>query len=110
MFRTAQFVIALRPDADPAAFAAHVRDVLFEDPTVMAPTRITRGFGHRLLEVVHGPEGLPPRYVWEVTADLMGNGNYDFRRNLGSVQERITTFGVLVDLIQTEDTQPPLAG
>jgi hypothetical protein len=26
------------------------------------------------------------------------------------VQERIAAFGVLVDLSQTEDTQPPLAG
>ena len=110
MFRTAQFIIALRPDADPAAFATHVRDVLFEDPTVMAATRITRGFGHRLLEVVHGPEGLPAHYVWEVTADLMGNGNYDFRRNLENVQKGIAAFGVLVDVLQTEDTQPPLAG
>jgi hypothetical protein len=102
MLRTGQFVIALSPAADPAAFAAHVQDILFNDPQIMASTRITRGFSHRLLKVVHGAEGLPPRYVWEVTADLMGNGRYDIAENAANVQAGIKDFGVVVEVLQTE--------
>jgi hypothetical protein len=102
MFRTGQFTIALSPAADPAAFEQHVQGVLFDDPHIMAPTRITRGFGHQLRRVVNGAEGLPPRYVWEVTADLMGNGRYDIAQNTGNVQAGIKDFGVVVEVVQTE--------
>jgi hypothetical protein len=102
MLRTGQFTIALSPAADAAAFEAHVKNVLFDDPHVMAPTRITRGFSHRLMKVVGDANGLPPRYVWEVTADLMGNGRYDIAQNAGNVQAGVGDFGVVVDVIQTE--------
>ncbi len=102
MLRTGQFTIALSPAADAAAFEAHVKDVLFKAPHIMALSRITRGFDHRLHKVVHTPEGLPRRYVWEVTADLMGNGRYNFASNTGNVQAGVEAFGVVVDVVQTE--------
>jgi len=106
MFRSAHFTIALTRNADAAAFKDHVRNVLFPDMQIMAPTRVTRGFSHRLLEVVDGLDGLPPRFVWEATADLMGNGAYDFARNAVNVQAGIAAFGVLVDLVETVETDP----
>jgi hypothetical protein len=102
MLHTGQFVIALSPATDPAAFEAHVQDVLFNDPHVMALSRITRGFSHRLLKVVHGAKGLPPRYVWEVTADLVGNERFDISENTADIQAGIKDFGVVVEVLQTE--------
>ena len=105
MERIGHYVIALAPGADAEKFKAHMTSALFKDHSMMAPTRITRGFAHRLLAVAGGPDGMPAKYVWQVTADLMGNGNYDFAGNAAKVQEGVKDFGVLTDVIDLIDVE-----
>ncbi|MGD9538628.1 MAG: hypothetical protein AB7P52_14905 [Alphaproteobacteria bacterium] len=105
MDRIGHYVIALAPGADPEKFKAHLTNALFKDPSVMASTRITRGFAHRLLAVAGGHDGMPAKYVWQVTADLMGNGNYEFAQNAAKVQAGIRDFGVLTEVVDLIDLE-----
>ncbi len=90
--------LALIHGADSEAFAQHMRDTVFADPKVMRPTRITRGFGHRLLREADGTH-----FLWEVTADLTTDKGYDFAANADLVQTAVQDYAVLTGVESYDD-------
>ncbi|MGH8867437.1 MAG: hypothetical protein ACRDYU_05515 [Actinomycetes bacterium] len=97
---------ALHRDCDAEAFRSHLVASVFTDSSLLHPTRITKGFSHRLLlpvdasgEAVGEPaDGLGAQYVWAVWADLVNDMGYDFQQNAGRIQARVTDFATLVDV------------
>jgi hypothetical protein len=83
--------IALLPRANEQAFVKHMTKVVFQNPSALQLTRITRGFQHQLLKA----QGDLRQYVWQATVDLQTDAGYDFAQH-SRVQESIGRFGVLV--------------
>jgi hypothetical protein len=91
---------ALHPDADAAAFEALVSSMSGEG--ILQLTRVTSGFGERLLELVRpadadGQARHPgPQYMWEVTVRLVSGVRYDFAGSADRVQEAVAELATLV--------------
>jgi hypothetical protein len=96
--------IALLTTADEDAFVAHVTAENFANvEAVLQLTRVTSGFHHQLLkrgEAVNESDrpapGLPRRYAWHVTVQLVGDAGYSFEQNLERLQDTLEKFGVVI--------------
>lgn len=95
MVSVGQYRITLLPGADEAAFVARMTEELFNDPSLLGATRITRGISNTLLR----RQGEWPEFVWQARVDQMNDRDYDFGDdNLERVRQGIAAFGVVTGL------------
>ncbi len=79
MHTTAHYHLVLVPGAEPGPLEALFSDGSMEG--VLQLTRITSGFGSRLLRAGR-------HYIWEVNGTLVA-GHYDFEQNVERLQARV---------------------
>lgn len=88
---TGFYHIALLPETDEKSFVDHMRGKVFD---LLQPTRVTRGFTHTLLKSA----GDFREYTWLVSADLVGDSDYDFDQNRERLQKALAGVGLLVGI------------